>query len=170
MVERNSELEDQGTSRDPAIEKLGAEFNRLTIQPRQKNIVANAMEWDKYISFIGEDMPQNTEEVADNEDGSEKHTESSNISQFETSGLAQLPVTICADSVDSDDDFVYQLTYDPQKVIYMADYIMGFLREAESLEHEKNKGILAIGNVRKRALEMQPPKKQVSIDSFFLAG
>ncbi|KAM9940144.1 hypothetical protein OXX80_000409 [Metschnikowia pulcherrima] len=114
------------------------------------------MGWDEYISFIGEDMPQNTEEVADNEDGSEKHTESSNISHFETSGSAQLPVTICADSVDSDDDFVYQSTYDPQKVIYMADYIMGFLRETESLEHEKNKGLLAIGNV--------------SIDSFFLAG
>ncbi|KAM9898322.1 hypothetical protein OXX69_009924 [Metschnikowia pulcherrima] len=100
-------------------------------------------------------MPQNTEEV-DNEDGSEEHTVCSNISQFETSGSAQLPVTIGADSLDSDDDFVYQSTYDPQKVIYMADYMMAFLRETESLEHEKNKGILAIGNV--------------SIDSFFLAG
>ena len=65
---------------------------------------------------------------------------------------------------------MYQLTHDPQKVIYMADYMMGFLRETESLEHEKNKSILATGNVRKRALELQPPKKQVSIDSFFLAG
>ena len=169
MVERNSELEDQETSRDPAIEELGAEFDRLTIQLGQKNIVANATGWDYYISFIGEDMPQNTEEV-DNEDGSEEHAVSSNISQLETSGLAQLPVTIGTDLLDSDDDFVYQLTYDPQKVIYMADYMMAFLRETESLEHEKNKGRLAIGNVRKRALEMQSPKKQVSIDSFFLAG
>ena len=65
---------------------------------------------------------------------------------------------------------MYQLTYDPQKVVYMADYMMAFLRETESLEHEKNKGILAIGNVRKKALKMQPPKKQVSIDRFYLAG
>ncbi|KAM9933706.1 hypothetical protein OXX80_006690 [Metschnikowia pulcherrima] len=141
MVERNPKSEGQSASRDPAIEKLGAEFNRLTIQLRQTNIVANAMGWDEYISFIGEDMP-NTEEAADNEDCSEKDTESSNVSQFETSGSAQLPTTIGADSVDSDDDLVYQSTYDPQKVIYMADYIMGFLREAESLEHEKNKEYL----------------------------
>ena len=46
MVERNSELEDQETSRDPAIEELGAEFDRLTIQLGQKNIVANATGWD----------------------------------------------------------------------------------------------------------------------------
>ncbi|KAM9900662.1 hypothetical protein OXX59_007224 [Metschnikowia pulcherrima] len=141
MVERNPKSEGQNASRDPAIEELGAEFNRLTIQLRQTNIVANAMGWDEYISFIGEDMP-NTEEAADNEDCSEKDTESSNVSQFETSGSAQLPITIGADSVDSDDDLVYQSTYDPQKVIYMADYIMGFLREAESLEHEKNKKYL----------------------------
>ncbi|KAM9911819.1 hypothetical protein OXX69_003158 [Metschnikowia pulcherrima] len=114
-------------------------------------------------------MPQNTEEV-DNEDGSEEHTVSSNISQFKTSGSAQLPVAIGAVLLGSDDDIVYQSTYDPQKVIYMADYMMAFLRETKSFEHEKNKGILATGNVRKRTLELQPPKKQVSIDSFFLAG
>ncbi|KAM9900663.1 hypothetical protein OXX59_007224 [Metschnikowia pulcherrima] len=108
MVERNPKSEGQNASRDPAIEELGAEFNRLTIQLRQTNIVANAMGWDEYISFIGEDMP-NTEEAADNEDCSEKDTESSNVSQFETSGSAQLPITIGADSVDSDDDLVFFL-------------------------------------------------------------
>ena len=159
-VERNTELEGQKASRDSGKEELGAESNQLTIKLRQKNIVANAMGWDKNISFIGEDMHQNTEEVADHGDDSEKHTESSNISQSETSGLAQLPVPIGADSVDSDGDFVYQLKYDPQKIIYMADYMMGFLREAEPLEHEKSKGLLVLGNLRKRALEMRAPIKK----------
>lgn len=86
------------------------------------------------------------------------------VLQVETSGLAHLPVTIGADSIDSDNDFVYQLEYDPLEVIYMADYMMKFLRGTESLEHEKNKGILAIGNVQKMALEMRPPRKQVNFD------
>ena len=38
----------------------------------------------------------------------------------------------------------------------MADYMMGFLRETELLEHGKNKVILVIGDVRKRALEIRP--------------
>ncbi|KAM9888672.1 hypothetical protein OXX79_012720, partial [Metschnikowia pulcherrima] len=159
-VERNTKSEGQKASRDSGKEELGAESNQLTIELRQKNIVANAMGWDKNISFIGEDMHQNPEEVADNEDVSEKHTESSNVSQFETSGSAQLPVPIGADSVDSDGDFVYQSKYDPQKILYMADYMMGFLKEVESLERERSKGILVLGNVRKRAMEMRPPSKK----------
>ena len=35
------------------------------------------------------------------------------VLQVETSGLAQLQVTFGADSVDSDNGFVYQLKYDP---------------------------------------------------------
>ncbi|KAM9939951.1 hypothetical protein OXX80_000563 [Metschnikowia pulcherrima] len=159
-VERNTESEGQKASRDSGIEELGAESNQLAIELRQENIVANAMGWDKNTSFIGEDMHQNPEEVADHEDDTEQHTESSNVSQFETSGSAQLPVPIGADSVDSDGDFVYQSKYDPQKILYMADYMMGFLKEAESLEHERSKGILFLGNVRKRAMEMRPPSKK----------